>query len=372
MQSIKEIKEIFTTCPVEDVENNCLLFASDERKGVQQAIVSAKKRLTAHIAEQERLELILRYERECYAAGHEFVAGIDEVGRGPLAGPVVAGVVILPKDCKIEGINDSKKLSAKKREELNDIILEKAISYGIGVVSPERIDETNISLAVFEAMRDAIGQLCPSPDFILADAVTIPHVPIPQKGIVKGDAKSASIGAASIIAKVYRDRLMTEYDKVYPEYGFASNAGYGSAAHMAALRVHGETPIHRKTFLRNFHEEETNREKGVYGEELAVKQMKKMGYKILERNFKRAGGEIDIIAEKDGYTAFVEVKYRKGRAMGEPAEAVTRGKQENIIQTAEKYIYENGLEGDFRFDVAEVLEENNKKYFRYTENGFIK
>ena len=181
-----------------------------------------------------------------------YICGIDEVGRGPLAGPVVAGAVILKKDCDILYLNDSKQLSEKKREELYDVIMEKAVSTGLGLVSPERIDEINILNATYEAMRQAIGELKQAPDLLLNDAVTIPQVTIKQVPIIKGDAKSISIAAASIIAKVTRDRLMVQYDTVYPEYGFASNKGYGAQAHLEALRKFGPTPIHRKTFIKNF------------------------------------------------------------------------------------------------------------------------
>ena len=164
----------------------------------------------------------------------------------------MAGAVILPKDCNILYINDSKKLSEKKREELYDIIMEKAVATGIGMIGPERIDEINILQATYEAMRQAIEKLSPQPDLLLNDAVTIPNVDIRQVPIIKGDAKSISIGAASIIAKVTRDRLMEEYDKILPEYGFASNKGYGSAEHIAAIKKYGPSPIHRASFIKNF------------------------------------------------------------------------------------------------------------------------
>ena len=182
---------------------------------------------------------------------YAYICGIDEVGRGPLAGPVVAGAVILPKDCDILYINDSKKLSAAKREELYDKIIEKAVAVGLGYVGPDRIDEINILQATYEAMRQAISKLEPQPDLLLNDAVTIPQVNIRQVPIIKGDAKSISIGAASIIAKVTRDHLMEEYDHMFPEYGFASNKGYGSAEHIAAIKKYGPTPIHRRSFIRN-------------------------------------------------------------------------------------------------------------------------
>lgn len=190
------------------------------------------------------------YERQY--AECSYICGIDEAGRGPLAGPVVAGAVILPKDCEILYLNDSKKLSAKKREVLYDEIMEKAVAVGIGMASPARIDEINILQATYEAMRSAITQLGVIPDILLNDAVTIPQVTIPQVPIIKGDAKSASIAAASILAKVTRDRLMVQYDEVLPGYGFGQNKGYGSKEHIQALQKLGPTPIHRQSFITHF------------------------------------------------------------------------------------------------------------------------
>lgn len=183
---------------------------------------------------------------------YQYICGIDEVGRGPLAGPVVAGAVILPKDDMILYLNDSKKLSEKKREMLYDEIMSRAVATGIGMASPARIDEINILQATYEAMRMAIDNLEVRPDILLNDAVTIPQVDIPQVPIIKGDAKSISIAAASIIAKVTRDRLMVEYDKVLPGYDFASNKGYGTKAHIAGLKELGPTPIHRRSFIHNY------------------------------------------------------------------------------------------------------------------------
>lgn len=200
--------------------------------------------------EKARTETMKAYEYQYEPYG--YVCGIDEVGRGPLAGPVVAAAVILPKNCQILYLNDSKKLTEKKRDELYDIIMKEAVSVGIGMVSPARIDEINILQATYEAMRAAISKLTVTPSVLLNDAVTIPEVTIPQVPIIKGDAKSVSIAAASIIAKVTRDRLMVEYDNMLPEYGFARNKGYGTAEHIAALKVNGSTPIHRKTFITKF------------------------------------------------------------------------------------------------------------------------
>ncbi len=200
--------------------------------------------------EIERTESLKEYEHKYEHLG--YVCGIDEVGRGPLAGPVVAAAVILPKNSQILYLNDSKKLSEKKREELYDIIMEQAVAVSLGMVSPARIDEINILQATYEAMREAISKLPVQPAILLNDAVTIPEVTIPQVPIIKGDAKSVSIAAASIIAKVTRDRLMVEYDKMMPSYGFAKNKGYGTAEHIAALKEVGPTPIHRKTFITKF------------------------------------------------------------------------------------------------------------------------
>ncbi|MGN1267156.1 MAG: ribonuclease HII [Dorea sp.] len=216
-----------------------------------------KREEEKHRKQQEKLEKEKVRIREMSVYEEEnsmcqYICGIDEVGRGPLAGPVVAGAVILPKDDPILYLNDSKKLSEKKREALYDEIMEKAVATGIGIVSPARIDEINILQATYEAMRMAIKNLKVRPDLLLNDAVTIPEVDIPQIPIIKGDAKSISIAAASIIAKVTRDRLMVEYDKVLPGYDFASNKGYGTKAHIAGLKEQGPSPIHRATFIKNF------------------------------------------------------------------------------------------------------------------------
>ena len=249
-EKISSIKEKFQAAPVGQLNQLIEFYKADGRSGVQKEIEKACKKLEDLEKEKARTELLWKYEREHSA--YSYICGIDEVGRGPLAGPVVAGAVILPKDCDILYINDSKKLSEKKREELYDVIMEKAISVGLGYASPERIDEINILQATYEAMREAISKLSVVPDILLNDAVTIPEVTCKQVPIIKGDAKSISIGAASIIAKVTRDRLMVEYDKVFPEYGFASNKGYGASVHIEALKKYGSTPIHRRSFIKNF------------------------------------------------------------------------------------------------------------------------
>lgn len=249
-KKIGEIREELRAVSDRELPSFIETYKADERSGVVKLVEQAGKRLEKLEAERARIENLKKYEKEY--AEYGYICGIDEVGRGPLAGPVVAGAVILPKDCDILYINDSKKLTAAKREELYDIIMEKAVAVGIGMASPARIDEINILQATYEAMREAISKLSVRPDLLLNDAVTIPGVDIRQVPIIKGDAKSISIGAASIVAKVARDRMMVEYDKIMPEYGFASNKGYGSAEHIAALKKVGPSPIHRTSFIKNF------------------------------------------------------------------------------------------------------------------------
>lgn len=249
-KSITEIKNEFKAATLQELPSFIEIYKADERKGVQQAVSTALNKLKKFEEEKQRLHAMKEFERKYDA--FSYICGIDEVGRGPLAGPVVAGAVILPKDCEILYINDSKKLSAKMREELYDEICEKAVAYGVGCVSHERIDEINILNATYEAMKLAIDELKVKPDILLNDAVHIPGVDAKQISIIKGDARSVSIAAASIIAKVTRDRMMDVYDEMYPEYGFSSNKGYGSQMHIDAIKRIGPTPIHRKTFIKNF------------------------------------------------------------------------------------------------------------------------
>lgn len=250
MKSIYEIKKEFAQADSESLPELFRSYEQDGRAGVAGLIVQYQKKLEKLAAERERLEKMWVYEREYRSYG--LVCGIDEAGRGPLAGPVVAGAVILPEDCEILYLNDSKKLSEKKREELYEEIKEKAVAWAVGMASPARIDEINILQATYEAMTQAVSQLTPAPQAALNDAVRIPQLDIMQVPIIKGDAKSVSIAAASIMAKVTRDRLMKEYDAVMPQYGFASHKGYGSAAHIDAIRKYGPSPIHRRSFIGNF------------------------------------------------------------------------------------------------------------------------
>ncbi|HCI72922.1 MAG TPA: ribonuclease HII [Lachnospiraceae bacterium] len=231
-------------------------LSQDERAAARAVGKKAKSAAEKLVLERQRLERMRYYEHLCEQEGYTWICGIDEAGRGPLAGPVVAGAVILPRDCEILGLDDSKKLSEKRREALYEEIMEKAVAAGCGVIGNRRIDEINILQADYEAMCEAIGKLRVMPQVLLNDAVTIPQVKLPQKNIVHGDAKSVSIAAASIIAKVTRDRMMVEYDALFPEYGFARHKGYGTSDHYAALRKYGPCAIHRMTFLKNLSDKE--------------------------------------------------------------------------------------------------------------------
>lgn len=245
---ISEIKAEFERADYSGYKDLFQKYSGDERSGVIKIINSYEKKLKKYNDELDRMYKMNEYERKYEA--YLYICGIDEVGRGPLAGPVCAGAVILPKNCKLLYLNDSKQLSAKKREELYDEIIKEAVAYQTAFISPEVIDEINILNATYQAMRTAINNLSIKPDILLNDAVTIPGVDIQQVPIIKGDAKSASIAAASIVAKVERDRLMEQYDELYPGYGFASNKGYGSKEHMDAIKEHGPCPIHRRSFIK--------------------------------------------------------------------------------------------------------------------------
>ena len=246
MATIKEIKEQLAN--IQRLDDPLLAeLEQDSRSGVIQAIAKRKRDIQKRIDEDERLEGMLTYEKECYARGMELIAGVDEVGRGPLAGPVVAAAVILPKACKIPGLNDSKKIPKSKHKEIYEAVLQNAIAIGIGVKDNQVIDQVNIYEATKLAMMEAIGQLDPQPQHLLIDAMKL-DLPIPQTSIIKGDANSLSIAAASIVAKVTRDQMMEKFDREYPGYDFAQNAGYGTAKHLAGLDQLGVTPIHRRSF----------------------------------------------------------------------------------------------------------------------------
>lgn len=248
--TIGAIKKLCQETAVTDLNDFIKNHETDERNGVKKIVESAYKKIAAYEKELDRTETMKAYENSFADKNH--ICGVDEVGRGPLAGPVVTAAVILPEDCDILYINDSKKLSEKKREELYDEIMEKAVAVSVGIEDVETIDEINILQATYKAMKKAVEGLGVQPDMILADAVTIPEVDIEQLAIIKGDEKSISIAAASIIAKVTRDRMMVAYDELFPEYHFASNKGYGAQVHVDAIKKIGPCPIHRRTFIKNF------------------------------------------------------------------------------------------------------------------------
>lgn len=246
MQSIKNIKAQLAL--IEDVQDNFLLeLANDQRAGVKAALKSWHRQQEKKQARVEQFERMQFFEKQARSLGAKWIAGIDEVGRGPLAGPVVAAAVILPQGIKDLGFDDSKKLSASKRQEIFDKIMLEALAVGVGVVSPQRIDDINIYQASKEAMKEAIVNLSLAPDYLLLDAMNL-DLDLPQDSIIKGDAKSISIAAASIIAKQIRDKMMEDYALEFPDYGFERNAGYGTAQHLSALETVGISPIHRKTF----------------------------------------------------------------------------------------------------------------------------
>ena len=246
MPTIKEIKERLAT--IDRLDHP--LFEEliyDARAGVQSAINKRKRELQKQVDEDLRLEKMLTYEKELYAQGIQLIAGVDEVGRGPLAGPVVAAAVILPINCKIPGLNDSKKIPKSKHQAIYQAVLDQAISVGIGVKDNHVIDQVNIYEATKLAMLEAIHELDPQPQHLLIDAMKL-DLPISQTSIIKGDANSLSIAAASIVAKVTRDQMMAAYDQEYPGYDFAQNAGYGTTKHLEGLEKQGVSPIHRRSF----------------------------------------------------------------------------------------------------------------------------
>lgn len=286
--------------------------------------------------------------------------GVDEAGRGPLAGDVYAAALILPLDAEIPGINDSKKLTEKKREALFAEITARAESFCIASASAEEIDRLNILQATFLAMRRAVGGLGKRPAFALVDGNRNPQLSVPSRCLVKGDATSASIAAASILAKVARDRSMRELAEAYPQYAFEKHKGYGTKEHYARLDEYGASPVHRMSFLKKYFAEKgetPSLRRGQAGEEAAARYLSERGCRLLERNYRCMGGEIDLIAQRDGFLIFCEVKARKlgDPQLSRPAEAVTPQKQRRIIRAAVQYMQEHPSGLQPRFDVIEAI-----------------
>ena len=318
---------------------------------------------------------MLEFEQKHWISGKKFIAGIDEAGRGPLAGPVVSSAVILPQDVKLPEVNDSKKISEKKRERLFDEIYDAALAVGIGVVHEEEIDEKNILQATYQAMRQSVGQLSLTPEILLVDGNKADIKHYKQESIIDGDSRSLSIAAASIIAKVTRDRIMRQYDIVFPEYGFAKHKGYGTKQHMDAIRIKKASPIHRKSFnpishhLPSFAYYKRNHLLGQLGEQLIACQMIRNGCEIIEINYNVPKvGEIDIISRDKNALVFTDVKTQTaGHDWGEPRSQIDIKKSDRILNAVQHYMGSNELDGDFRFDIGEVILGRGKPEIRIFE-----
>ncbi len=402
------------------------LLESDPRTGVQVLAKQIRQRQKNQEKEKARLEQLSELENKFRERGYVHIAGVDEAGRGPLAGPVIAAAVIFPPDTQIDGLNDSKKLSEQKRELLFDQIQNMALTIGVGEATPQEIDNLNIRNATHLAMRRALDHLSPSPDQVLVDGNALPESRFKELAIIGGDRKSISISAASIIAKVTRDRMMIQYDTKYPEYGFAGHKGYGSAEHLNALQKHGPTPIHRHsfagvpqtptTFTEDFeifaegiasaqnldqltaigdtislaskdlppHEIERLREyyrthrinlqrPGLEGEKLAADYLSQNGFTICELNFRTLGGEIDIIAQKGNVLSFVEVKTATQTQFGDPKTWVTPQKQKQLHRLAKAYLTQRNTPNLWpRFDVIAVTLSASAPQIEHIEGAFSK
>ena len=305
---------------------------------------------------------MLEFEQKHWISGKKFIAGIDEAGRGPLAGPVVSSAVILPQDVKLPEVNDSKKISEKKRERLFDEIYDAALAVGIGVVHEEEIDEKNILQATYQAMRQSVGQLSVTPEILLVDGNKADIKHYEQESIIDGDSRSLSIAAASIIAKVTRDRIMRQYDVVFPGYDFAKHKGYGTKQHMAAIRSKKALPIHRKSFnpishhLPSFAYYKRNHLLDQLGGQLVACKMIRNGYEIMEINYNVPKvGEIDIISRQNNCLVFTEVKTQTtGYESGETHPQIDGKKSDRIMNAVQYYMDEKSLECDVRFNIGDV------------------
>ncbi len=385
------------------------LLESDPRAGVRQLAVRRRRELARESAEADRLEAMLRMERRYWGRGLVAVAGVDEVGRGCLAGPVVAAAVILPPEWRAKGLDDSKRMTAAHRTQMDAQIRASAVDVGLGTVEAGDIDRINIRQSSLLAMRMALGQLAVEPQQVLVDGNTEPGSGWPETVVVDGDARCLCIAAASVVAKVYRDRLMVKHHEEHPCYGFASNKGYGSAQHLEALQRYGPCPLHRRSFApvaqalstggerscRYFHEQlrhcaslqdlqrlgtairgashvlepgqlETLRSQykraqarlsavGARGEALAAQQLEDAGYRVLARQYRAAGGEIDLVAQGAGELVFVEVKTRATVSLGRPEERVDHDKRTRLIRAARHFVqHRTAVDQACRFDVLAV------------------
>jgi len=305
-----------------------------------------------------------REEKAALARGFRVIGGVDEAGRGPLAGPVVAACVVLPFGCGLPGVRDSKTLSPDQRQRAYDRILERAQAIGVGMAHAEAIDRMNVLRAGHEAMRQAVASCAILPDVALLDGLPVHPFPVPQIALVKGDSRSISVAAASIVAKVVRDRYMVEQHALWPQYGFDSHKGYSTPEHLARLREHGPCPLHRRSFAPVAEaaglvllplETDRRAETGASGEQVVAAHLQALGWRILAQRFRTQGGEVDLVAEEGGTLVFVEVKARRSRSHGQPAESVDARKRARIVLAAHAWMAEHrALDRPCRFDVAEV------------------
>lgn len=360
----------------------CNLLETDRRAGVRQLAVLARRKRRHQQAERARLRRMLEHEQRWWQSGVTRVAGVDEVGRGCLAGPVVAAAVILPAQVSIDGVDDSKKLDRELRESLCAEIQDRALDIAVSCVDSGRIDEINILEASMEAMRQALADLDPPPEQVLVDGNRTPGSRFPEMAIVDGDARSISIAAASIVAKVHRDRLMVGHHDTYPEYGFCSNMGYASREHMEALDVHGPCPLHRTSFSpvisRADEGGQLHLELGSKGEVLAADYLEAKGYRVLERRYRAAGGEIDLVVEKAGCVVFVEVKTSRSlNVQYDPEDRVARRKKSHLVRAGRMYARDHSQGhrppsgSGYRFDVIAVaLQGTGAGRIRHYESAF--
>ena len=379
--TISEVRDLLLRRDDIDVALLDILDA-DPRVGVRSLAVKARRRRKSMAAESARLEKMRILERQLHARGLCHIAGVDEAGRGPLAGPVVAAAVIFPREILIPGLNDSKVLSPRKRASLYVRIKETAVAHGIGEASAQEIDRLNILQATYLAMRRAIKRLGVTPDRILVDGPGVPGSPFPETAVIDGDAASLSIAAASVLAKVTRDRKMSAFHTQFPEYGFADHKGYGSAKHRRALRVYGPCRIHRRSFkgvssaehdrhrpVENFQTRLSRA--GRRGENVAAAMLSRTGYRILRRNYRAAGGEIDLIASKGRILAFVEVKTAAVQGIVPPETRVTLEKQRQIIRVARAFLQRHASPDLApRFDVVTVQFTGNSPQSRHLRAAF--
>ncbi len=397
--TISQVRDLLR-CP-DDIDAALLdILDADSRAGVRRLVLKERRRRKSVTTERARLEKMRALEKQLHERGLCRIAGVDEAGRGPLAGPVVAAAVILPREVVIPGLNDSKVLTPDRRSSLYARITETAVAHGIGEASAEEIDRINILQATYLAMRRAIKRLDVPPDHVLVDGAGVPGSPYRESAVIDGDAVSLSIAAASILAKVTRDRQMAAFHKEYPEYGFADHKGYGSAEHRRALRVHGPCRIHRLSFrgVRSANhsgsapefsgmtggtadkDERPTRVRNVQtqlfrtgkrGENAAAAMLARTGYRILRRNYRAGGGEIDLIVSRGPVLAFVEVKTTAAKGFGPPEVRVTREKQRQIARTASAYLQRHPAPDLApRFDVIAVHFGDGSPRIQHLESAF--